>query len=692
MTDRIQNMLVKYGISDDQIPVIRDYIMKPPTGSIEWGDSDSSSDQTILLNTLIILTFDLKRYKEVTLLFLNALIEVEARLTDFDKGRLFHIKGYLDWKINNELYLACSALNQSIKILTDENFEKSDLYRARVHDTYGQILKSEGLLNDARDEYEISLALREDSDDIYGKAITLGNLGRLNIELGNFEKAVDYLLRDLEIVKKQPDNKVIEAQLLNTISQCFIDTGNYSEAEKYLKLSHQINRKENNLTGLCFNYLTFAALNLQLNKPSDSSEFLNRIDNIVGKQEIPSFLLNQIEAEKLKLFAELQHLEGKLAESVKSYWQVIDLYCNSLSFSPVDKAKLLYGFATVLKKQNNHPEAVQFYRKALRQLDITEAVKFRNKIETELISENKDSWILHTAGRFIGHHQIDILLNEAGEEGFRGEQKTVAILFCDINDFTSISEKFNPQDLILFLNEFFRLMTRSIEHYEGFVDKFIGDAVMAVFVTANDSGEEIKKICKNACMAALMMNAELERFNRKRKPGIPAINISTGIHIGATVAGLIGSPQKRSYTYMGDTVNTASRIEGIAKLLGAGILVSEQVFTQLDRKENFLLRPAGKYNPKGKDHALVVSELMGINDHTQNSMKIKEEIDAVAESLKNFQKREFSSAFKGFEDICLLFKNSQRLKGYEFLASKAKSYLIDPPPEKWDGEIRLFSK
>jgi len=692
MIEKIQNILSKAGISPEQLPPILDYIKEPPPGSTGIDERVKLTEQAIVLNILIILSTDLKRFKEDAFILLNSLIKEEGLLTEFDRGRLFHIKAYIDWRVNNSLYLACDGLNTSLRILTGERSGEAKLYRARVHDTYGQILKSQGLLNDARDEYETSLLLREGSGDDFGTAITLGNLGRLNFELGNFQKAADYLARDLEIAKKSIKNETVEAQLLNTMARCLMETGDFTEAEKLLLESLELNTKSNNLTGLCYNYLTFTSLNLQSNHLSFASEYLENVSDIIGKQEISSFFLGEIEAERMKLYAESLHYGGELSEAVKSYRLAVEVYCNSTSFSPVEKAKLIYGFAEVLKKQGNKTEASQYYRKSLQYLDTTEAFKLRNKIENELLAENKDSWVLHSAGRFIGHNQIDNLLDEAGEEGFRGELKTAAVLFCDINDFTSISEKFNPEDLIRFLNEFFRLMTRSIEHYDGFVDKFIGDAVMAVFVASDQSPQEEKRISHQSCMAALMMMSELERFNRKLKPGIPSIKISTGIHTGECVAGLIGSPQKRSYTFMGDTVNTASRIEGLAKLLGAGILISEQVACRLEDQDNFLLRPAGKFNPKGKEISLVVSELMGIDDHTSQAEQVREEIGEVSKCLLMFQKREFPEVCAGFEKMCHQYHNSPRVKGYEFLGAKAKSFLIDPPPENWDGEIKLYSK
>ena len=182
---------------------------------------------------------------------------------------------------------------------------------------------------------------------------------------------------------------------------------------------------------------------------------------------------------------------------------------------------------------------------ALQHLDATEAEQLRAQIEAKVRQRFPESWLLHTTGRFLGQEHIAFLLEHAGRSGFRGDTQDVVILFSDIRDFTHISEGFraDPGALITFLNDFLGHMTLCVERCHGMVDKFIGDAVMAVFslpVPHPDTDAE------RAVLAALMMRDELERFNRKLPPGTPHIATGIGLHTGPVVAGLIGSPQKRS--------------------------------------------------------------------------------------------------------------------------------------------------
>ena len=690
--EKLKHKLAETGIRPETIEQIAEFVGEPPAGSVDKDDFHSADDRTMLLNTLIVLSFDLPTFTEPVLLLLSKLMRDEGSLSDYDKGRLFHVKGFLEWKLNNAVYAACHSLNRSIEHLTASDYANSAFYLARVHDVYGQILKSEGLLNDARDEYEISLSLREHSGDLYGKAITLGNLGRLNADLGNFKNAIEYLTQDLNIVRYEFENKNLEAQLLNTIALCLIETGDFERAEEYIRSSMELNSELNNPAGQCLNYITLLTWHLRLCNVPLASDCLTEINTLLNLEKIPAYLLHHIEAEKLKLTAELNFQIDHFAEAEKLYQAAVELYLGSSSFSPVETAKLLYDYGQVLYKLENKPKAFYYYRQSLQQLDMTEAHGLRRRIERQLMTLNRDSWVLHTAGRFIGHHQIDGLLDETGKEGFRGEHRHAAILFSDISDFTSISEKFDPKELISFLNDFFRLMTRSIELYDGYVDKFIGDAIMAVFVAKDDSPQELMKVTNNACMGALMMLTELQRFNRKRAEGVPEIRISTGIHAGEAIAGLIGSPRKRSYTFMGDTVNTASRIEGIAKMMGASVALTEDVYKKLEPKHNFLLRPLGKYKPKGKERALNIVELIGLDDESFSSTEVKQEIEDATRHLTSFQKRDFDEAGNGFEKLYQQCSHLHRSKGYAFLATQSRNLKKDPPHENWDGDIRLISK
>lgn len=152
-----------------------------------------------------------------------------------------------------------------------------------------------------------------------------------------------------------------------------------------------------------------------------------------------------------------------------------------------------------------------------------------------------------------------------------GEEAEVAVLFSDLRDFTSLSEDLEPAELIELLNHYLGRMTEVIQAHGGFVDKYIGDAVLAVF----GLHEQDKHPCQAAYEAALAMQVALRELN---EAGLtPDLRMGIGIHFGNVVHGNVGSSDRMEYTVLGDTVNLASRVEGLTKTLGVGLAMTEQV-------------------------------------------------------------------------------------------------------------------
>lgn len=162
----------------------------------------------------------------------------------------------------------------------------------------------------------------------------------------------------------------------------------------------------------------------------------------------------------------------------------------------------------------------------------------------------------------------------------KGKRQKVTVLFSDIRNFTKFSEQMDPEELSLFLTEFRKRMVRAIFKYNGSLDKFIGDAVMATFGTPIPSAN-LQEDSQNAVLAAKEMLRELTLFNLERKSvGHSEIQIGIGIHTGEVFCGSIGSEERMEFTVIGDTVNTASRIESACKDLKSNLLVSEAVWKE----------------------------------------------------------------------------------------------------------------
>ncbi|MDR2181304.1 MAG: HAMP domain-containing protein, partial [Treponema sp.] len=186
-----------------------------------------------------------------------------------------------------------------------------------------------------------------------------------------------------------------------------------------------------------------------------------------------------------------------------------------------------------------------------------------------------------TFGRFINETIAEQALK--GELTLGGETKQVTVFFSDIRSFTAISEKLEPREVVEFLNEYMTLMVDCVNRTGGVVDKFIGDAVMAVW-GAPVSGESPAQDALNCVHTALAMRLSLMEFNRGRGGDKrPIIKIGCGINSGGVVAGQIGSTKRMEYTVIGDAVNLASRTESLNKPFGTDILITENTWNLVGR-------------------------------------------------------------------------------------------------------------
>ena len=227
----------------------------------------------------------------------------------------------------------------------------------------------------------------------------------------------------------------------------------------------------------------------------------------------------------------------------------------------------------------------------------------RARLNQRIVAEEKKRERL---GRFLSPQVTARIIATSESQGMAlgvPEVKDVSVLFSDIVGFTTMSEKMSPAAVSLLLNDYFSRMTDIIFKYEGTLDKYIGDAIMAVFGAPLDMPDH----CVRAIKAALEMRDQLESFNADRKEG-PTIRIRIGINSGKAVAGELGGINKKEYTVLGDTVNTASRLESsVAKPMQ--VVVGENTYNAT--KAHFDFRSLGPATLKGKERTVEVYEVLG---------------------------------------------------------------------------------
>ncbi|MEQ9234738.1 adenylate/guanylate cyclase domain-containing protein [Coleofasciculus sp. E2-BRE-01] len=221
-------------------------------------------------------------------------------------------------------------------------------------------------------------------------------------------------------------------------------------------------------------------------------------------------------------------------------------------------------------------------------------------------------------------------------------QRDMTIMFADIRSFTTLSEKMSPQENFDFINNYFKKVVPTIRQHNGFVDKYIGDAIMAVFP---EKAEE-------ALDAAIEMQKQIAIYNGKQEEnGTLPISVGMGLHNGSLMLGTIGEEQRMEATVISDAVNLASRLEGLTKIFGASIIFSEKFLLSLDNPLSYNYRFLGKVPVKGRKKAVSVFEAFDGEPLTSVNLKIKHR-GKFELGIHLFYSRKFAEGYKIFKEIC----------------------------------------
>lgn len=283
--------------------------------------------------------------------------------------------------------------------------------------------------------------------------------------------------------------------------------------------------------------------------------------------------------------------------------------------------------------------------------------------------------------KFVPAEIIDDMIGRTGTSSLlSGEKRSVAVLFSDIRSFTVISENNTPEDVVAFLNSFFEVMGNAIQKHGGTIDKFIGDAILAVFgaPTSYENNSE------RAVLAALEMFSSLsllDTANLKLPP--KGLDIGIGIHEGDVIVGNIGSKDKFDYTVIGDTVNLASRLEGLTKHYSSHIIVSQSIQDRLSGK--ILFRELDNVRVKGKEIPTTIYKLENIR---KNSFP-DEAVKLYNKALSMYKIQNWDTAIEYFTRVLATIPDDDVSQMY---IDRCNNYKVSPPPKDWDGTRDLDFK
>lgn len=274
-------------------------------------------------------------------------------------------------------------------------------------------------------------------------------------------------------------------------------------------------------------------------------------------------------------------------------------------------------------------------------------------------------------GKVVSSAIAEQLINKGVELG--GEERQTTILFSDIRNFTSMCESHTPKEVILLLNQLLTRLTASIDNNHGVVDKYIGDAVMALFgVPVADNNQ-----ANNAVLAALMMQQELTVINEELSGNnFPEIGLGIGINTDKVLAGNMGSNTRLNYTVIGDGVNLSSRLEGLTKFYGISILVSETTQSQCD---GIIFREIDTVRVKGKTQGITVYQPLGTRSEIDESKL--DQIKLFHDMLVNYQQQQWEMALSILNTLDNI-QGEHLYSVYIQRIDKLKKLNID---KNWDG-------
>jgi len=284
-------------------------------------------------------------------------------------------------------------------------------------------------------------------------------------------------------------------------------------------------------------------------------------------------------------------------------------------------------------------------------------------------------------GQYVPPELVDEMAKDPERYSMEGKSEELTVLFSDIVGFTSISESLAPRELSQFINDYLTAMSLVIRNNRGTLDKYIGDAIMAFWGAPVADADHARQ----GVITAMAMQSELDKLRAQmRSRGWPDIHIGVGVNTGNMRVGDMGSKLRKAYTVMGDAVNLGSRLEGLTRIYGVGIIVGPNT---RDAVKDIVFRELDRVRVKGKDEPVAIYEPVGIEG--QVDAKLVDEIKLWHKALKAYRAQNWDEA-----EMHLM--NAQRTspesKLYQLYFERIQQCRAEPPGPGWDGVTAFKTK
>ena len=288
-----------------------------------------------------------------------------------------------------------------------------------------------------------------------------------------------------------------------------------------------------------------------------------------------------------------------------------------------------------------------------------------------------------TMYRYMTQELAEQLLENPDAAKMGGDRKEVSVLFSDIRSYTSLTETLGAEEVVELLNQYFESMVDAVFAHKGILDKYIGDAIMAVFGSPLplDDHEWM------SVQTAVEMRHRLADFNAKRQAqNKKTIKIGIGINSDTVISGNIGCSKRMEFTAIGDGVNLGSRLEGATKLYGTDIVISESTYRPC--ADRVWTRELDFIKVKGKNNPVAIYELVGLRSETVSDQK-QQVIEHYEKGRRHYLARKFASAVAEF---AMVLETDSHDKAAALHMERCQHWLKNPPADGWDGAWALTEK
>ncbi|MEO5365508.1 MAG: adenylate/guanylate cyclase domain-containing protein [Magnetococcus sp. WYHC-3] len=286
-------------------------------------------------------------------------------------------------------------------------------------------------------------------------------------------------------------------------------------------------------------------------------------------------------------------------------------------------------------------------------------------------------------GQYLSPKVVDILVRDPNRLSLGGEERVMTAFFSDVAGFSGISENLTPKELVELLNLYLTDMCNIIAQYDGTVDKFEGDAIIAFWGAPLEQPDHARLCCLSSIDQQKRMQGMREELTAQ---GRPLLRVRMGINTGPMVVGNMGSATRMDYTIMGDSVNLASRLEGVNKFYNSYTIISGSTYAQaaefVDVRELDQVRVVGKKEP------VTIYELLDRKNQTPGPLA--DAVQHFQRGLAAYRDRDFTRAISHFQNA--MAANGGQDGPSEVFIKRCRSYLEYPPPADWDGVFSLTSK